>query len=205
MDYCALSDAADTALEVVAGYLGQIRGLQTDSQNFLTQMALSLNEDIAILRNGRVEAICFCFPSGFIPAHTVGLDFFSVHIPVADGEKLRAAGTKVSARIEAEGVMFRRYVWGISSLGSLSQHPAYPQPVPAGIKDLYFRTETQTTIGLTQGVCLFLVKVEMRPLSAIWEDAQKRMRLLESVRSMTEPVLKYKKMVLIREILNRNA
>lgn len=205
MDCCALSDSADQALEFVAAYLDLNPDPQTDPRNLLIKMALSLNEDIAVLRNGKVEVICFCFPSGFIPARTVGLDFYSVHLPVADGDKLRRAGSKVSALIATEGALFRRHVWGISSLGSLSQHPAYARPVPAGIKDLYFRTETQTTIGLAGEVCLFLVKVDMLPLSVIWEDAEKRSRLLESVRSMSEAVLQYKNMVLIRDILNRNA
>ena len=204
-DYCSLSGEADHSLGVVATYLGIIHQPQMNPRNRLLQMALSLNEDMAILRDGKVEAICFCFPSGFIPARTVGLDFFSVHLPVADGHKLRAAGSKVSARIGAEGALFRRYVWGISSLASLSQHPAYPRPDPAGIKDLYYRTEKQTTIGLKHGVCLFLVKVEMRPLSDFWEVAEQRLRLLESVRSMSDTVLQYKQMVAIRDILNRNA
>lgn len=205
MDCCALSDDADTALEVVAAYLGLNPDHQADPRNFLMRMALSLNEDMAILRNGIVEAICFCFPSGFIPARTVGRDFYSVHLPVADGDKLRRAGSKVSALIAREGALFRRYVWGISSLGSLSQHPGYSRPVPTVIKDLYFRTETQTTIGLKEDICLFLVKVEMRPLSEIWANHEKRLLLLESVRSMSDAVLQYKNMVPIRDILNRNA
>jgi hypothetical protein len=202
---CALSGEADTALQVVADYrqMGLIE--QVDSRSILLRMALSLNEDMAVLRNGHVEAICFCFPSGFIPARIVGLDFFSVHLPVADGERLRAAGSKVSARISAEGALFRRYVWGLSPLATLSQHPAYHRPVPAGIEDLYFRTETQTTIGLKGDVCLFLVNVQMRPLSEIWEDPEKRTRLMESVRSMSDAVLHYKQMVLIRDILSSNA
>ncbi|MFN6336262.1 MAG: heme-dependent oxidative N-demethylase subunit alpha family protein [Sphingobacteriales bacterium] len=171
----------------------------------LEELALSLEEDIAILHNGIIKAICFCFPSGFIPARNIGLDFFQVHTPVADGEKLRAAGPKVSALISNEGAMFRRYVWGISSLGSLSQHPGYKRPEPKRVEDLYFRTETQTTIGLSAGVTLFFVKVDMHPLGNVWQDVEKRKLLIESVSSMTDAVLQYKHMVEIKSILLKNS
>lgn len=204
-DCCAVSHSEDHALRAVATYLGLIRNPPTDLLDFLMQIALSLNEDIAILRNGIVKAICFCFPSGFIPSRALGLDFFSVHLPVADGEKLRRASPKVSALISTEGSIFRRYVWGISSLRSLSQHPSYSRPVPTQIRDLYFRTETQTTIGLQEGICLFLVKVDMRPLSEIWDYPAKRKLLVESVQSMSDPVLHYKNMFFIKDILTRSA
>jgi len=101
--------------------------------------------------------------------------------------------------------MFRRYVWGISSLGSLSQHPGYKRPEPKRVEDLYFRTETQTTIGLSAGVTLFFVKVDMHPLGNVWQDVEKRKLLIESVSSMTDAVLQYKHMVEIKSILLKNS
>ena len=194
-DLCATTEDATPHIEQTASYIG------TSAINNLEELALKLEEDIAILKEGIVKGICFCFPSGFIPARTIGLDFFHVHAPVADGDKLRASGPKVSSLISKEGAMFRRYVWGISSLGSLSQHPGYERPVAKTIGDLYFRTETQTTVGLVNDVALFFVKVEMHPLSLVWDDQEKRNQLVESVCSMSDAVLKYKNLVSIKSIL----
>lgn len=172
------------------------------SEADLRELSLTLEEDIAILRNGILEAICFCFPSGFIPAKKLGMNFFDMHLPVADGERLRAASEKVTSLISTEGNMFRRFIWTVSALPGLSQHPSLSRPEPESIADLYFRTETQTTVGLADGVCLFLVKVEMHPLAQIWDDAIKRKQLIESVNSMTESTLSYKNLHQIKRILN---
>jgi len=196
-DICAVSADAKVYIDAVSSYIG------VGEVDSLESLALGLEEDIAILKNGIVKAICFCFPSGFVPARNIGLDFFHVHEPVADGEKLRAAGPKVSELISKEGAMFRRFVWGISSLGSLSQHPGYARPAATSIDELYFRTETQTTVGLADGVAVFFVKVEMHPLAVIWEDMGKRKQLVESVCSMSENVLVYKNMEMIKPILLR--
>ena len=168
----------------------------------LKELALQLEEDIAILRGGVLEAICFCFPSGFIPAEKIGMNFFDMHLPVADGERLRSASDKVTALISKEGNMFRRYVWTITALPGLSQHPALHRPEPRSIDDLFFRTETQTTIGLAGDLCLFLVKVEMHPLQRVWEEKDKRETLLASINSMTEDTLTYKNLHDIKRLLN---
>jgi hypothetical protein len=84
-------------------------------------------------------------PSGFVPTSKIGMNFFDMHLPVADGDKLRAAS-------------FRRYVWTVSSLAILSQLPSYVRPEVLELSDLYFRTETQTTIGHTNGICYFFCK-----------------------------------------------
>jgi hypothetical protein len=168
----------------------------------LKDLALAFEEDIAILKNGILEAICFCFPSGFIPAEKIGMNFFSMHIPVADGERLRSASDKVTVLISKEGNMFRRYVWTVTSLPGLSQHPVLIRPEPDSIDDLYFRTETQTTIGLADDICLFLVKVEMHPLHRVWDDGEKRKQLLESINSMSAATLTYKNLHQIKKLLN---
>jgi len=46
------------------------------------------------------------------------------------------------------------------------------------------------------------VKVDMHPLSLVWEDRSKRELLLESINSMTASTLEYKNLQRIKEILN---
>ncbi len=168
----------------------------------IDEVALQLEEDIAILHNGMLKSICFCFPSGFIPAEKIGMNFFDTHVPVADGEKLRAASQKVTELISREGSSFRRYVWTISSLPSLSQHPSYTRPEALSLSDLYFRTETQTTVGFDDELCFFFVKVNMIPLEVVWADQEKRELILDSINSMSENILHYKNLHQVKKILN---
>jgi hypothetical protein len=169
----------------------------------LPEICIRLEEDVAILKDGHLHAIGFCFPSGFYPAQKLGLSFFDLHLPVGDGETLRKSSEKVSALISKQDAMFRRYVWTLTSLPSLSQLPSYNKPVPQSINDLYFRTETQTTVGVDGDICLFFVKVDMHPLQQVWDDPEKRSLIIDSVNSMSDAVLTYKNLHLIKEIVNK--
>jgi hypothetical protein len=174
-----------------------------DLNTTLPEICVRLEEDIAILKDGHLHTIGFCFPSGFYPAQKLGLSFFDLHLPVGDGETLRRSSEKVALLISKQDAMFRRYVWTLTSLASLSQLPSYNKPVPQSINELYFRTETQTTVGIGGDICLFFVKVEMHPLQQVWDDLDKRKIVIESVNSMSEEVLTYKNLHLIKEIVNK--
>jgi hypothetical protein len=183
-------------LDTVTEFLG-IKKVDT-----ITDIALQLEEDIAILDQGRLVSISFCFPSGFIPAEKLGMNFFDMHMPVGDGDRLRASSEKVSTLISREGASFRRHVWTITSLPGLSQHPSLTRPNPSTIDDLYFRTETQTTVGLSNGICVFFVKVNMTPFQICWNDEFKRNQITDSINSMSEAVLYYKNLHHIKSLLN---
>jgi len=174
-----------------------------DVNTTLPEICVKLEEDVAILKDGHLHTIGFCFPSGFYPAQKLGLSFFDMHLPVGDGETLRRSSEKVSALISKQDAMFRRYVWTLTSLPSLSQLPSYTRPTPQSISDLYFRTETQTTVGIGGDICLFFVKVNMHPLQQVWEDPEKRTLIVDSINSMSEAVLDYKNLRIIKEIINK--
>ena len=174
-----------------------------DVNTTLPEICIGLEEDIAILKGGHLHTIGFCFPSGFYPTQKLGLSFFDMHLPVGDGESLRRSSEKVSALISKQDAMFRRYVWTLSSLPSLSQLPSYVRPVPQTVDDLYFRTETQTTVGIDGSICLFFVKVNMHPLQQVWDDPEKRTLIVDSINLMSEAVLDYKNLRIIKEIINK--
>jgi Protein of unknown function (DUF3445) len=174
-----------------------------DINTTLPEICVRLEEDVAILKDGHLHAIGFCFPSGFSPAQKIGLSFFDMHLPVGDGETLRRSSEKVSALISKQDAMFRRYVWTLTSLPTLSQLPSYTKPTPQSIHDLYFRTETQTTVGIGGDICLFFVKVEMHPLQQVWDDPEKRTLIVDSINSMSEAVLDYKYLGIIKEVINK--
>jgi hypothetical protein len=80
--------------------------------------------------------------------------------------------------------------------------PSYTRPTPQSISDLYFRTETQTTVGIGGDICLFFVKVNMHPLQQVWDDPNKRQMILDSINSMSEAALDYKNLAVIKRIIN---
>jgi hypothetical protein len=81
--------------------------------------------------------------------------------------------------------------------------PSYEKPIPQSINELYFRTETQTTVGIGGDICLFFVKVEMHPLQQVWDDAEKRLLIMNSINSMSDSVLTYKNLEHIKTIINK--
>jgi hypothetical protein len=181
-----------------AKYLSEYTG----KSGSIEEIALQMNEDIAILKDGRVVEICFAFPSGFTPSHLLGKNFFEIHAPVPEGDKLRKASDNITSLISKEGGIFRRYVWSLSPLKSLSQLPVKERPEPSSISDIWFRTETQSLVGLRDGVTLFFIKVNMTPLKDVWGDPEKRTNIVDSVNSMSHEILNYKGLSRIKEILN---
>lgn len=174
-----------------------------DKTSDIRQIALQLEEDVAILYNGRLVSMCFCFPSGFRPSEKMGQTFSQMHSPVADNQKLQRAADKIVEVISKPGAMYRRYVWTVTSSPNLSRHPDYrsSEPFAENINELYFRKETQTTVGYGDGrTAFFFVKVEVIPFSDLSED-QIQMAI-DSINTMSEAVLEYKGLTRIKSILN---
>lgn len=173
--------------------------------NSITEIALQLEEDIAILYDGKLVSMLFCFPSGFKPTEKVGMSFAEMHAPVADSETLIKMADKVIQVISRPGSQYRRNVWTLTSSPRLSRHPHYviDEPVPQSISDLYFRKETQTTVGMGDGrTVFFFVKVEVEPLEKIWQDEEMRAKIVSSINSMTDATLMYKGLRRIKQIIN---
>jgi hypothetical protein len=52
-------------------------------------------------------------------------------------------------------------------------------------------------------LCLFFVKVDMHPLQEVWDDAEKRLLIMNSINSMSDSVLIYKNLEHIKTIINK--
>lgn len=171
----------------------------------IVELALNLEEDIAILHRGVLSSICFCFPSSWIPVKGIGKTLRELHHPVADGEHLQSASDKISKTI-SDPVLgsFRRYVWTITKVPALSNYyeiTDYFKDDELNLNTLYFRAETQTTLPLPDGnTSVFFVKVHVLPLWQVWTGYKDV--LLTSINSMTDTVLEYKNLVEIKEFLN---
>ncbi len=169
----------------------------------ITRLAMCFEEDIAILHNNKLEAICFCFPSSWVPAQRLGFSLEQIHTPVADGTQLiKASNTIAQKMAENPELSFRRYVWTITTTGLLSNHPSYRLASSVhSIEDLFFRLETQTTAALGDGLTsFFFVKVDVIPLHSIWDSYGTQ--ILESINSMSDAIVSYKNLGLVKRFLN---
>ena len=163
----------------------------------IIDLALMLEEDVAIMNKGKLAAICFCFPSGFIPSERIGMSLGDIHKPVGDGELLVKASPGI-ARVMTEQPSFRRWVWTVTVNPNLSNHPSTKiDTLPQSIDDLYFRWETQTTARVDDETSLFFVKIDVVPLREVWNQ-----RILDSINSMSDAVLTYKNLHHIKKLLN---
>jgi hypothetical protein len=166
----------------------------------IVDLALRLEEDVAIMHQGKLAAICFCFPSGFKPSEIIGMPLSDIHKPVADGEMLVQASPSIS-RVMCEQPSFRRWVWSLNMNSDLSNHPSTKRDIkPQSIDDLYFRVETQTTASIDQETSLFFVKVDVVPLKNIWTEENAR-RIKKSINSMSDAVLTYKNLHQVKSLL----
>ena len=161
----------------------------------LLETALQIEEDLAVMHNGKLEAICFCFPSGWIPGNELNSDLSKLHQPVADNDLLLKSSEKLSQHMNKQTI--RRWVWNVTTVPGLSNHPSEERPVLNDFENLYFRLETQISTPLDEFSSLFLVKVDVVSLENVWDEI-----ILESINSMSEDVINYKNLSEIKKFLN---
>ena len=170
-------------------------------------VALLLQEDFVILKQHddtlRTEYLSVCFPSRWDPRQKLGLDFASIHAPVADNESLIAAGSKLMTMAFMQQPMLR-HVWLIVPAASLDQHPeknqawwseALADPSPL-LPRLYFRVERQTTWPLPHlQRAVFFIRLMMSPLVDVLNAVPGRAtELAASLPSMTPAIIAYRGM-----------
>jgi hypothetical protein len=170
----------------------------------IVEFSFNFEEDVAILHQGVLSAICFCFPSSWTPGAGLGKSLRELHAPVADGELLVKASDKIASTISdfSQG-SFRRYVWTITKVPSLSNYEKITEQYKdedLDINTLFMRIETQTTLPLPNGaIALFFVKVDVLPLKDVWYRYKNL--LLQSLSSMSDNIIRYKNLGEIRSYL----
>ena len=173
--------------------VSQTLGLEATES--LLETAMQIEEDLAVMHNGKLEAICFCFPSGWIPGRELKADLSKLHQPVADNDLLLKSSKKLTKHMNKQTI--RRWVWNLTTVPGLSNHPSEERPLLNDFENLYFRLETQISTPLDEFSSLFLVKVDVVPLKDLWDEV-----ILESINSMSDSVINYKNLAEIKNFLN---
>ena len=68
---------------------------------------------------------------------------------------------------------------------------------------MWFRCERQMTIPIDGHAALFLIRVYMQPLRELFEDPEKKQRVIDAVNSMSNAVLDYKGFGYIKEYFSK--
>jgi len=170
-------------------------------------IALSIQEDFVILKQHqdtlRTEYLSVSFPSRWDPREKLGLDFASIHAPVADSQTLIAAGPGIMTMAFMKQPMLR-HVWLIVPSASLDQHPDKNEAwwsetlrdMSPLLPNLFFRVERQTTWPLPHlQRAVFFIRVMMSPVvDVIASTPGRAAELAASLRSMTPEVVAYRGM-----------
>lgn len=168
----------------------------------MVELGMMIQEDLVILYNGKVEAAFVAFPSGWNPGSSQGKTLEQIHNPVADGDVLRKMSNKLT-QLMCGDYCYHRWVWTLTERKHLSHHPIYLQnrTEPNSIENLWFRTEHQITFPIMKGISSgFLIDVNVTPFTFLSDIQQGIIR--ESINSMSDNVLKYKRLEEIKDIIN---
>ena len=114
-----------------------------------------LEEDFAVMYEGKMELGSICFPSGWEFKEKLGKDFTYIHQPVADNNKLISSSKKLSEYMCKQTI--QRWVWTITTSKELSEHPHLEKPQLTSFENLYFRVETQISTPIDEKTSLFLI------------------------------------------------
>lgn len=184
--------------------------LQAPAWRLAALVSLSFEEDLAIVDAGdaTVPWMSVTLPSHWAPERKVGHHFAHIHAPVADGDTLRRAGEALT-RLVAGPERWERFVWTITDSPRLHTHPQRVDsprwshdPQACGLPRAWFRSERQTFIpveGAAQS--LFTIHVQVQPLEAVVDTAERARRLAEAVATMSPAVLDYRGLAGVRQAL----
>jgi len=69
--------------------------LDIETTGSFLDISMQFEEDLAVMHRGKLAAIAFCFPSGWIPSNGLGQGFQYLHNPVADNDLLLKSSNKL--------------------------------------------------------------------------------------------------------------
>ena len=168
----------------------------------IVEMGLEIPDDIIIMHKGKVEAAFVVMASGWNPGKVRGMTLQEVHQPVADNNMLVKASEGIW-RSMTSGKSFHRHTWGISPLGSLSNHPQHIRPEYTSLNQLYFRVEHERTFTVDKDTAAFFIDVEVYALPFIFHLKHEYKELIkDSINSMSDNVLEYKNLKKVKELIN---
>jgi hypothetical protein len=166
-------------------------------------------EDIAIIslsddsKSNMLNAIHLCAAGHWSPASKIGKDFFAIHAPVAEIQKINNRAQHFAEIMVHKGP-FVRFAWGFSTDTRLNHHPEAPTGVDPSLwhgrsfkspstDRLYIRVERQVIWGFPQvNAALFTIRVSFIEGEEIRKSPILKDALISALQSMTPASRAYK-------------
>lgn len=182
----------------LVGKACEVLGIERETE--ITKLGLKIQEDIAIMHRGRLEAAFVAFPSGWKPGDKQGQSLTDLHAPVADGKNLRQMSSKLT-ELMCSKYRFHRSVWTLTTSRYLSAYPDYVHPDPTALDKLWLRIEHQKTFPIQEGTTSgFLIYVYLIPYWFLFDPIKEKIK--QSINTMSESVLIYKNLHKIKQLIN---
>lgn len=218
--YCALMpagvDLLDETLAMLAS-LGVLPGSEPrqafaglDPLARCRRLGESLEADFLLMKPDeqgvfRLFGGCLCFPSHWDLREKLGLPMAEIHAPVPGLNQ--ALGRQINGFLQRikPGISWERANWGLSRSRELNLHPSRHLPrLDAGVSldEVWFRIEEQSLVALPQtGGILFGIRLVARPMRELKADPDARQGMIRALRTMPEPMARYKGIAPARERL----
>ncbi len=153
----------------------------------------------------RLYGGCVCFSSHWDLREKLGLPMADIHAPVPGLNETLGRQIDGFLRRIKPGTSWERSNWGLSRTGELNLHPSRQLPrLDAGVTldEVWFRLEEQSLVALpASGGILFGIRLVIRPLREIKADPDARQGMIRALRTMPEPMARYKGIAPARERL----
>ena len=173
--------------------------------------SLFLQEDLAILdgHSTQLKSLAVCIPSHWAPEEKIGLALAAVHAPVADNTLLLKASESLSRLVtSSQKTRWQRFVWTLQPSCQYDGHPKrspprnWPKQVKMLGEQLWMRVEHQSFIAvpLVQQA-VFTIRVMLGSLESLITDEAKAARLHAAISSMSDAVIAYRGLGLIRPLV----
>ena len=144
----------------------------------------------------RLVSGCVCFPSSWSLEEKIGKEIESIH-GVVPGLN-QAIGPRIHSFLAKlkPGVAWLRSNWGLSRSCELNQHPGRNLPrldETVRLEEVWLRVENQALVALprSKGV-LFGIRIAIEPFAEICNDKTLAPRLARALKTMPEPMARYK-------------
>lgn len=180
----------------------------------LAEAASLIQEDLVLMQEidgeFKLTGACICFPSGWNLREKVGHSVSTIHLPVPDlnariGNSIDRFFAGLNARKKVQ-----RFNWGIFDDDALFQ-PEWKRRqnlnrekiTDETIGDkMFFRVEKQTLQRLKQDLdTLFTVRIFNTSLKEVTEDPERASNLLHALKTMPDPMRKYKAVAEYEDLL----
>ncbi len=153
----------------------------------------------------RLYGGCVCFPSHWDLKDKVGQPMAAIHAPVPGLNE--ALGRQIDGFLQRikPGTSWERENWGISRAPERNLHPSQNIPrldATVTLDEVWFRLEQQSLVALpNSGGILFGIKIVILAMSEIKADPSSRQGMIRALKTMPEPMAKYKGIASARERL----